>query len=283
MRIIPFQIPRTTSEAFRLQTDDQPRLYDHLHQHTEIQLTAIVSSEGTLLAGEFMGRFKPGDVFLIGSNLPHVFRNDPEYGKGQANAKTISVYFNEHMLGETFWNLPETKSLFQLLNNAQHAFQLQGAKADLVMQELEQLQDSEGMHKILLFLQVLSHFEDEEDLVMLAGQRTRKHLNVYDQERINRILEFTFSDFNRAITLEEVSAIANLSVAAFCKYFKTRTGKSYITFLSELRIQHACKLLKETKHSVMDVAFMSGFSNLSHFNRIFRKYSFMTPTQFRAC
>lgn len=282
MRVIPFRIPKTGAEAFRFQIDDQPRLYDHLHQHVEIQLTAIVSSEGTLLAGEYMGRFRPGDVFLIGSNLPHVFRNDPEYGKGHGNAKTISVYFDEQMLGATFWNLPETKSLFQVLKNAQHAFQLQGTKADRVMQELNCLQQREGINRILLFLQLLSHFEDEEELLVLTGRSSRKHLNVYDQERINRVLEFTFSDFNRTISLEEVSAIANLSVVAFCKYFKTRTGKSYVTFLSELRIQHACKLLKETKHSVMDIAFLSGFSNLSHFNRIFRKYCSVTPTAYRA-
>lgn len=282
MRIIPFRIPKTSSEAFRFQIDDQPRLYDYLHQHVEIQLTAIVSSEGTLLAGEYMGRFRPGDVFLIGSNLPHVFRNDPEYGKSAGNAKTISIYFDQQMLGETFWNLPETKSLFQIFQNAQHALQLQGTKADQVMHELDHLQHLEGMNKILLFLQILTHFENEDDLLVLAGQGSRKHLNVYDQERINRVLEFTFSDFNRAISLEEVSSIANLSVVAFCKYFKTRTGKSYVTFLSELRIQHACKLLKETKHSVMDIAFLSGFSNLSHFNRIFRKYCSVTPTAFRA-
>jgi hypothetical protein len=74
MKVVPFQIPKNTAEAFRVQVDDMPHLYDHLHQHPEIQLTVIKESNGTLVAGDYVGPFHAGDVFVIGSNQPHVFR-----------------------------------------------------------------------------------------------------------------------------------------------------------------------------------------------------------------
>jgi quercetin dioxygenase-like cupin family protein len=81
MKVVPFQIPKNTEEAFRVQVDDLPHLYNHLHQHPEIQLTLIKESNGTLVAGDYVGPFHPGDVFVIGGNQPHVFRNDEKFFK----------------------------------------------------------------------------------------------------------------------------------------------------------------------------------------------------------
>ncbi len=281
MRIIPFHIPKNSPEAFRIQEDSPPRLYDHLHQHPEIQITAILESEGTVLAGDYIGRFRQGDVFVTGSNLPHVFRNDKEFGSNGQHARTISVYFDEHMLGGVFWNLPETRLILEVLKNPQQAIQIKGAKAAMIISQLRQLNQSTGLDRLIHFLSILKHFENDIDLQSLSGDVRRKHRKSYDSDRINKVLEFTFSAFHRQIRLEEVAAIANLSVIAFCKYFRTRTGKTYFSFLSELRVHHAQKLLFDKSDGIAGIAYQSGFNNLSHFNRIFKKITGYTPTEYR--
>src|SRR6476469_1513991 len=108
MKILPFKIPKATQESFRLQEDHEFHFYDYLHQHPETQLTLILSSEGKVIAGDYIGTFKPGDVFLIGPNLPHVFRNDSKYYESSAtkDAHSVSVFFELQSFGEDFLSMP---------------------------------------------------------------------------------------------------------------------------------------------------------------------------------
>jgi AraC-like DNA-binding protein len=281
MKIIPFRLPKNSSEAFRLQVDELPRLYDHLHQHPEIQITLILQSEGTLLAGDYIGRFVAGDVFVIGANLPHVFKNDPQYGKDGRVAKSISVYFDENALGHTFWSLPETQPLMDFLKTNNKAYQLTGNKALQAGKALEELTKLAGIKKLNAFINILSLFERKKEIRFLSGQFEQKALKSYDGDRLNRVLEFTFTAFMRPIQLKEAAAVANLSIEAFCKYFKTRTRKTYFSFLNELRVQQARKLLYESDDAITTIAYQAGFNNLSHFNRTFRELTGTTPTVYR--
>jgi AraC-like DNA-binding protein len=280
MRVIPFSIPKDTSEAFRVQVDELPRLYDYLHQHPEIQLTCIIESEGTLLAGDYIGRFESGDVFVLGSNQPHVFRNDPVYGKKGKNAKAISLFFDESTFGELFWNLPEIHSLKYFIRNSDAGFRLMGKQRELVGQLLNQIIVEKGIQRLIIFLKILSCFEKRKYLQVLSGSAVNKNLKSYDGKRLNLVLEFTFREFHRAIELSEIAGLANLTPQAFCKYFKTRTRKTYVQFLNEIRIQHAIRLLIQDAESIASIAYKSGFVNLSHFNRTFKAITGMAPRDY---
>ena len=118
MKVVPFQIPKVTEEAFRVQVDVAPHLYNHLHQHPEIQLTLIKESNGTLIAGDYVGPFHMGDVFVIGGNQAHVFRNDEKFFSKRSRAIAITIFFDETTFGENFWMLEEMKPLQQFLKNS---------------------------------------------------------------------------------------------------------------------------------------------------------------------
>ena len=280
MRVIPFSIPKDTNEAFRVQIDESPRLYDYLHAHPEIQLTCIIESEGTLIAGDYIGRFEPGDVFVLGSNQPHVFRNDPAYGKKRKNAKAISLFFDESTFGETFWNLPEIYSLKYFIRNSAAGFRLTGKPKELVADFLRQMIEEKGIQRLIIFMKILSCFEKKKALLVLSGSSVNKNLKSYDGKRLNLVLEFTFREFHRSIELTEIARLANLTPQAFCKYFKTRTRKTYVQFLNEIRIQHAVRLLNGDDESIASIAYQSGFVNLSHFNRTFKAVMSITPREY---
>ena len=98
---------------------------------------------------------------------------------------------------------------------------------------------------------------------------------------MNQILDFTTNRFQHNITLEEVASLANMTTTSFCRYFKKRTRKSYIDFLTEVRIRQACKILQGTNQPVSEVCFHTGFNNLSNFNRKFKRIIGINPTEYR--
>ena len=280
MKVVPFRIPKNTEEAFRVQVDDLPHLYNHLHQHPEIQLTLIKESNGTLIAGDYVGRFHPGDVFVIGGNQPHVFRNDEKFFKKRAKAVAITIFFDETTFGENFWSLEEMKSLQQFLKSSPGGFRIMGRKKKLMAEKLISVVNARGIDRLIIFLEILKVFISRKEMYPLAKPVVQRSIKSYDGSRLNKVIEFTFKEFQRPITLKEVAALANLTPEAFCKYFKTRTRKTYINFLNEIRVNHACRLLTEDK-SISGICYDCGFMNLSNFNRIFKKIKHVSPGEWR--
>jgi AraC-like DNA-binding protein len=280
MKIVPFQIPKNIGEAFKIQVDDMPHLYNHLHQHPEIQLTLIKESHGTLIAGDYVGPFHAGDVFVIGSNQPHVFRNDEKFFKEKSKAVAITIFFDESTLGEKFWQLQETKSMQQFFINSAGGFRIVGKKKRSLTEKLFNIINTEGIEKLITFLEIIKQLNSKKEMQPLSKPIIQRNIKTFDGNRLNKIIEFTFREFQRVITLNEVATLANLTPEAFCKYFKTRTRKTYVSFLNEIRINHACRLLTEEK-PVADICYDSGFTNLSNFNRIFRKIKKMAPGEWR--
>jgi AraC-like DNA-binding protein len=78
-----------------------------------------------------------------------------------------------------------------------------------------------------------------------------------------------------------VAARANLSVSAFSRFFKLRTGKTLPQYVNELRVGRACRLLADERIKVADLAMQCGFQNLANFNRFFRQITQLTPRQYR--
>jgi AraC-like DNA-binding protein len=280
MKVVPFQIPKGTEEAFRVQVDDLPHLYNHLHQHPEIQLTLIKESNGTLIAGDYVGPFHAGDVFVIGGNQPHVFRNDEKFFKKRSKAVAITIFFDETTLGDNFWLLEEMKSLQPFLKNSTGGFKITGRKKKLLAEKLLSIVNAKGIERLIIFLEILKLLASRKEMHPLAKPVLQRNIKSYDGSRLNKVIEFTFKEFQRPIRLKEVAGLANLTPEAFCKYFKTRTRKTYINFLNEIRVNHACRLLTEDK-SISGICYDCGFMNLSNFNRIFKKIKQVSPGEWR--
>lgn len=280
MKVVPFQIPKNTKEAFRVQVDHLPHLYNHLHQHPEIQLTLIKESHGTLIAGDYVGPFHAGDVFVIGGNQPHVFRNDEKFFKKRSKAVAITIFFDETTFGEHFWMLEEMNPLQLFLKNSSGGFRITGRKKKLLAEKLLSIANAKGIDRLIIFLEILKIVGSRKEMQPLATPLLQRNIKSYDGNRLNKVIEFTFQEFQRPITLKEVAGLANLTPEAFCKYFKTRTRKTYINFLNEIRVNHACRLLTEDK-SIATICYDCGFMNLSNFNRIFKKIKQMSPGEWR--
>lgn len=279
MRVIPFNVPKTARESFRVQLDTLPYFYDKLHQHPETQIMFIEKGEGTLIAGDYVGRFTAGSLFLIGSSQPHVFRNDDIYYKPKSKLRvhSISLYFDERYAGESFWQLDELRQVHQFLLQSGVGYRIQGETQTHLIQLIRKLVSLHGIEKLIHFMQLLKMLSESNELVPLSITQRATRLTATEGKRMNDILQFTFNQSHRKIKIEEVAEIANLSAEAFCRYFKVRTRKTYTNFLNEVRVSNACKMLIEKGKSIQEICYDSGFSNLSHFNRTFKRVTGKTP------
>jgi AraC-like DNA-binding protein len=282
MKVVPFNVPTTSREAFRFQVDDADHFYDQLHQHPELQIMLIIKSEGTLVAGDYIGRFEPSDLFIIGSEQPHVFRNDESYyqKKAKGKAKAISLYFHEKYVGELFWNLDEMKAVRDFIKSAGRGFKVMGEAKEELSNLIYQIKDEKGLSKLSSFVQILQLISETKELLPLSVTAHYDDNQINEGKRMNDILHFTFQESHRKIYLHEVAEIAHLSIEAFCRYFKIRTRKTYTTFLNEVRVSNACRLLMNKEVSIQDVCYQAGFSNISNFNRIFKRVTGKAPSNY---
>lgn len=282
MKVVAFNVPKIKKESFRYQEDCGPHFYDQLHQHPEIQIMLILEGEGTLIAGDYVGRFASGDLYVIGSGQPHVFRNDKNYyhPKSKLKVKAVSIYFNEKYWGDSFWQLDEMKLVRKFSVKASRGLQLNGKSRTEISTTILQLKKARAIDKLILFLSMLKKFCEAKGAKQLTVSAMGSGFNLEEGKRMNAILSFTFRESHRKIYIYEVANIANLSVEAFCRYFKMHTQKTYTSFLNELRVSNACQMLLNKDWSIQDVCYRSGFNNISNFNRIFKKVTGKSPSNY---
>ena len=283
MKILPFKIAKPVNESFWIQQENLAHLYDILHQHDEMQITLIQESTGTVIAGNRICEFEAGDIFVFGYKLPHAFRNDPAYYHPENGliARSVSAYFEWDVPGQTFWNLPENKLLADFAAKAERGIFFPGQHHKDIIENIEKLPTVFNTERIILVLQILLQLANSQHSIMLSTEGTYNKLNENDEKRLGTIYRFTMNEFHRTINLQEVANIANMTVNSFCRYFKTRTRKSYLDFLTEYRIGQACKMLQQEEISISEVAFQVGFGNLSNFNRKFKELNRCTPKEFK--
>lgn len=276
MKVLPFKIPKPENATLIVQEDKGAMFYAKLHQHQEIQISLIKKGEGTFIIGDFVGEFNPGDIFVIGENLPHVFNND----ETREEVHMISLFFVKSSYGEHFFTLPEFKDLGLIFTHSALGFKLE-PPTDKVARLMENLPCTTKLSRFIAFMEILRLMGEGKVTTLSSALHTK----IYGEEegkRMSDIFGFTLDHFDKAISLNQVAEIANMTPNAFCRYFKQRTNKTYINFLLDIRIGNACKLLtKKTDLSIAEIAYKSGFNNLTNFNRKFKSVKGLTPSQFR--
>ncbi len=267
----------------RFEVDHLPHFYDKLHLHPELQITLILKSEGTFIAGDYIGSFKAGDLFIIGSNLPHILRNSDRYFMSEKNlqAESLALYLNEQSFREHFLNYKETEPLKKFLERAKHGLKVEGETKKLLTAMMWDLRSAKGIDKFILLFEILKLLTESKTIKVLNKHLNREVYTEKEGKRMMDVFQFTFKESHRAISVDEVATIANMSTTAFCRYFKTHTRKTYIEFLNEIRINNACMLLQKDDASVTQVCYQVGFNNLSNFNRAFKKIMNKTPMEYR--
>lgn len=222
-------------------------------------------------------------MLLLGKNLPHTRQRDRTYYEQNPHdyPTSVVVQFREDFLGEKFFRVGEFAHMQDLLNRALRGIQFTGNTRTMISSKLERLSGLNPTLSIIELLSLMDLMANSSEFIYLNTPDYISAAHERSSQDINKVYLFTVGNFREDIQLRDVAALTNHSNAGFCRYFRKRTRKSYFQYLTEIRIAYAGKLLSEGNLDVGEVASASGFNNLSHFHKQFKKLMTLTPTAYR--
>ncbi|MEO1517608.1 MAG: AraC family transcriptional regulator [Bacteroidota bacterium] len=280
-KAIPFRISKSDKHALLVQLDRGAFFYDKLHYHPEYQITAIEQGEGILYAGNSMTAFSPGDIFLIGPDVPHLLKHPANYyQQADKRAESVSLFFDQQSFGEKFFELSELSGIHSLLQSFRRVIKLTG-DCRAIFQAIQSMPQQEEEGRIIAFLQILSRIRRADKMPLNKQQYRPVRKSEDEGGRLNEVLNYTFRKYREDISLQDIIQVACLSRSQFSSFFKYHTGKTYIQFLNELRVENACVLLTSSTATVEQICYEVGFKNVSNFVRQFKKAKETTPSAYR--
>jgi AraC-like DNA-binding protein len=251
--------------------------------HPEIEILLVLKGTGTRIVGDSISRFRPGDLVMIGQNVPHVCYSDDEYTKEESSliSESIFILFKTEIFGNQLLSLPEFKCISKLIVDSRRGIKLKGKTCKEATSLIMSLNNSEGAKRIILLLSLLELIASGKEYQFLSSPLVQNSINTYDSDRLDRVYTYVINNFHHEISIEKACSIANLSKYAFCHYFKKITNKTFVRFLTEIRIAFACRSLTEQNLSVEKICYACGYSNVSYFIRQFKSITGHTPLSYK--
>lgn len=283
MKILQTEITPAHNSHISVVERNEPYFKSPFHYHPEIELVYIKESHGKRVVGDKIEPFYPGDLVLVGSNLPHVWLSDESFHQGveDACAKSIVMYFNKAIFGEGFYSMRELEKINTLFKNAQRGLKIAGATRDKVIDILENLVNKPGFERVLGLLEMLHILSTSHEVEFINNETYSGVVYNKDTDRLAEVFKYINTSFGTDITLNDVAKKANLTPQSFCRLFKKRMNKHFMEYLNEVRISHACRYLMDTDCSISEIAYMSGFKTVSNFNKVFKENTGYCPTSYR--
>jgi AraC-like DNA-binding protein len=248
---------------------------DVWHCHPGMELVLITRGAGTRFVGDSITEFRVPDLVLLGSNLPHCWRTQ----------RPLSGYAVQFGLGpeHAFWTLPETNDLSDLWRSAQKGIQLTGPLAQDAAELIQSMPEHWGVGRLARLLLVLEKFQHatRESWSLLSQKNFPPAQDESTYRGVQKAVQMILHSFHEELTLADLVQAAGMSKATFERQFKNHTGKTFTRFLAEVRIDSARRQLLETDGAIGEIAFASGFNNLSHFNHQFALVHGESPGAFR--
>jgi AraC-like DNA-binding protein len=277
------KVLENNTASFDVRLEKVPFFDNPWHYHPELELNLITKSKGARFVGDNIERFKEGDLVLLGSNLPHYWRNDESYYQDNSTeiAEAIILRFRLDFLGKSLLSIPEMCEVKQLFQDAAHGIYFGPTTSDQIKPFLLKLLFAKGIEQVIYFLEIFKILVQADDSRVLSTIIFGELNPINDSDRMNHVLNHIHLHLQDNITLETVAKLSNMNVTAFCRYIKAKTNKTFIELLNDIRIAYACRLLVDSPSNISEICYNCGFNNLTHFNYVFKKITGLNPTTYR--
>lgn len=270
-------IQPTPGSSFTLRHYSQARERDiSWHYHPEYELVYIPTGSGRRHIGQHVSRYAGGELVFMGPNLPHLSFS---YEKDGA-FEQIVLQLREDFMGEDFLQKPELAAVQQLFRRSRQGLAFGPRTRAAVGAALRAMLAQPAPTRLLTLLQLLYQLAEAPDATELHADMGLSALQVREQQRLKQVYEHIEQHYAEPITVQDMADLTFLTVPAFCRYIKKMTGQTLTDLLQEYRISQACLLLVQGL-PVTEASFATGFNNLSHFNRTFRKLTGQRPSEYR--
>lgn len=271
------------NQSFLVKKLQEPFFDPNWHFHPHYQLFTVIKGTGTRFIGDDIRHFEEGDTVFLGPNMPHLWRSDRNYFEKESQLQTegIVVYFKEDFLGNDFFEKPEMFDIKSFLKNSERGLDLTGTLGLEMVSDLKELLGLTGFEGISKLLNILHKLSITNDYQYISSSNYTNTHKISETERMRIVHEYVLKHFKENINLSTVASLSNMTEAAFCRYFKSRTNKTFSDFVKEIRIGNACKILQDENKSISQTCYESGYNTVSNFNNQFKSLKGVSPLQYQ--
>ncbi|MFN5575520.1 MAG: AraC family transcriptional regulator [Bacteroidota bacterium] len=271
------------NQSFLVKKLQEPFFDPNWHFHPHYQLFTVIKGTGTRFIGDDIRHFEEGDTVFLGPNMPHLWRSDRNYFEKESQLQTegIVVYFKEDFLGNDFFEKPEMFDIKSFLKNSERGLDLTGTLGVEMVSDLKELLGLTGFEGISKLLNILHKLSVTNDYQYISSSNYTNTHKISETERMRIVHEYVLKHFKENINLSTVASLSNMTEAAFCRYFKSRTNKTFSDFVKEIRIGNACKILQDENKSISQTCYESGYNTVSNFNNQFKSLKGVSPLQYQ--
>jgi AraC-like DNA-binding protein len=271
------------NQSYLVKTLKEPFFDPNWHFHPHYQLFTVIKGTGTRFIGDDIRHFNVGDTVFLAPNMPHLWRSDREYFEKDSQLMTegIVVYFKEDFLGSEFFEKSEMYDIKTLFKKSERGLDLTGQLKEELVDDLKNLPVDNGFQGIIKILSILDKLSKSTDYQYIASTTYSNTHKISETERMRLVHEYVLKHFKENINLSTVASLSNMTDAAFCRYFKSRTNKTFSDFVKEIRIGNACKMLQDENKSISQTCYESGYNTVSNFNNQFKSLKGISPKQYQ--
>ncbi len=252
------------------------------HYHNNFEISFITEGSGKRIVGDSIEEFQPGDLAFIGPNLPHVWIADKE--KRMLSKRTLEMVFlqfNLNVLSDQLLSLPEFGNVKRALDLSERGIQIIGDTLNQVSEVMLQLPYLKSFERMLHFFMLMDIIGKSKTNIQLASKKYLKIRFTTGNKRIAVIHEYLMNNYREEVNLKSLAGLVHMAEGSLCRYFKMNQGITIFEYLNKIKTEFACKLLMDPDLSIMDICFDSGFNNISHFNKQFKKVTGVPPSEYR--
>ena len=271
--------PLTPGDCFTLFSRTKEVFDFPLHYHDEIELNFIQNAAGAQrVIGDHVEEIGDIELVLVGSNLQHAWFT---HNCKDKIIREITIQFHHDLFDEKFLQRNQMAFIRNLFLRAARGVLFSTDTSTAIAPRINDLTQKDGFDSVLELMSILHDLSVSRNFRILSEASFNKEKPSYNSRRIEKIMEYVNNNFSQNITLSDAAKIAGMTEVSISRFFKLRTGKTFVDTLNDVRLGHASRMLIETTQSINEIAYKCGFNNMSNFNRVFKKKKDTTPNDFR--
>lgn len=253
-----------------------------IHTHNMLELSIVKSGTGKYYIGNEIYDVQKNDIFIISNVEAHgIEMNQDE------NLTNMVIHFEPRLVwsGDNDFDLRYLKIFFDRGEKFSHKLDVNN-EATKKIQELFFEMEEEFLQKkpeynlmvkvklLNLLVLLLRHYN-------YVTEENSQEERSYEIKIINKITDYVDNNYDKHIMLQELADIAHMNPTYFSTFFKKYNGLTLTEYIVRKRITRATEYLKSTDKTILEISGLCGFNNSANFNKMFKKVTGVTPTQYR--
>ncbi|RIH73776.1 AraC family transcriptional regulator [Vibrio splendidus] len=250
------------------------------HRHEEYEIAIHRHFAGHSFIGHHQSDVFHNHMILVGPDLPHAIYSE-ESADDQRVCETHVVWFRKDWIEPLIDSCRELEPLRALLEDSKKGLQFSSATAEKATELLDRVMEKPPHQQLLTLFSLFSVLLDDEEVVQLINPIFKACEGDEISDKLNKVEAFLMNHFIQDISINDLASHLYTSESSVRRLFQKHYKESFSQRLKKIRLNVACDLLINTSLPVSLILEKVGYDNQANFNRQFKSYKQVTPTQYR--